>query len=189
MALTAQFDSEDAAIESIRAGDRSVFEGLVRRNSRWVRGVVFGVLGESSSRDRVDDVVQQVWQTVWHRACDLRDVSQWRPWMYRLARNAAINAGRDHTRRKRLAQRAGEAPSEPVQQTPERQMVARETKQAVLQAVQGLPALYREPFVLRHVEGWSYRQIAETMNLPTATVETRLVRARQLLREALSGKV
>jgi RNA polymerase sigma-70 factor (ECF subfamily) len=58
-----------------------------------------------------------------------------------------------------------------------------------MDAIAGLPALYREPFVLRHLENWGYQQIAETMGMPAASVETRLVRARQLLREALTGKV
>jgi RNA polymerase sigma-70 factor (ECF subfamily) len=64
-----------------------------------------------------------------------------------------------------------------------------EVSEVVLEAIRALPALYREPFVLRHLQGWSYRQIAETMGLPVDTVETRLVRARRLLREALDGKV
>jgi RNA polymerase sigma-70 factor (ECF subfamily) len=55
----------------------------------------------------------------------------------------------------------------------------------VLEAIRGLPDIYRESFILRHVEDWSYAQIAEAMSLPVDTVETRLVRARRLLRTAL----
>ena len=121
---------------------------------------------------------------------DLRDAAQWRPWLYRLARNAAVDAGREKTRRRRLTEQATEiATRVPPVAAPVGQLVARERHRAVLQAIQGLPALYREPFVLRHLENWSYQRIADVMGMPTATVETRLVRARQLLREALSGKV
>jgi RNA polymerase sigma-70 factor (ECF subfamily) len=52
-----------------------------------------------------------------------------------------------------------------------------------------LPAIYREPFALRHLEGWTYAEIGTVLDLPLETVETRLVRARRLLREMLSGKV
>lgn len=185
MAYATELDPERAAVEAIRTGDRSAFEAFSRRNARWVKGVIFGVLGDS---DRMDDVTQQVWQAVWTRIEALRDVSQWRSWLYRLARNAAVDAGREQARRKRLNQRAADAPITPPE-TPEGEAISRERHRVVMSAINGLPALYRQPFVLRHIEDWSYQQIADTMGMPPATVETRLVRARQLLREALSGKV
>ncbi len=186
MAYATDLDPELAAVEAIRNGDRAAFEAFVGRNARWVRGVLFGVLGD---RDRVDDVGQQVWQSVWTQASKLRDVAQWRSWLYRLARNAAVDAGREHTRRKRLGEAASDLPATPADPSPATRAIGREQHEVVLRALAGLPALYRQPFVLRHLEGWSYGQIAEVMEMPAATVETRLVRARQLLREALRGKV
>ncbi|MDO8630448.1 MAG: sigma factor-like helix-turn-helix DNA-binding protein, partial [Phycisphaerales bacterium] len=59
----------------------------------------------------------------------------------------------------------------------------------VLSAIMALPAIYREPFVLRHMNDWSYRRISDVMGLPVDTVETRLVRARRLLREVLVGRI
>jgi RNA polymerase sigma-70 factor (ECF subfamily) len=73
--------------------------------------------------------------------------------------------------------------------SPDRNVVGREQHQEVLAAVQALPALYREPFVLRHVAGWSYKEIAGVMGMPVDSVETRLVRARRFLRESLKDKV
>ena len=73
--------------------------------------------------------------------------------------------------------------------TPPDELIGEEQRNLVLDAVQSLPALYREPFVLRHLEDWSYREIGELLELPVDTVETRLVRARRLLREMLQGKV
>ena len=72
---------------------------------------------------------------------------------------------------------------------PLRAVEASETRETLLRAVQSLPALYREPFVLRHLENWSYAEIGELLGLPDETVETRLTRARRLLREMLHGKV
>jgi len=59
----------------------------------------------------------------------------------------------------------------------------------MLDAISQLPPLYREPFVLKHLQDWSYAQIGDALGLPIDTVETRLVRARRLLREQLAGKV
>lgn len=186
MAQQEGFDAEEPVIEAIRAGDRYAFGEFMRRHNRWVVGVIYGVLGE---HDGVEDVAQQAWTAVWRRAGELRDVKRWRPWLYRLTRNAAIDAGRDMTRRRgrmRVVAEDGEAASG---DTPDCHLSGHEQHGEVLAAVQALPALYREPFVLRHLNGWSYREIAEVMGMPIDSVETRLVRARRLLRDCLRDKV
>ncbi len=182
MPLPEEFDPVQPVVDAVVAGDGPAFEELVRGQGDWVRAVVFGVLGD---RDRVDDVAQQVWTTVWERIGHLRDPGRWRPWLYRLARNAAVDAGRAQTRRRRSAERVtGDATVTPCDT-----MVEAERRETVWRAIRGLPALYREPFVLRHVEGWGYRRIGEVMDIPVDTVETRLVRARRLLRDVLKDKV
>ncbi len=97
VAIANEFDPEEPVIDAIRSGDRYAFEELVRRQSGWIRAVVFGVLGDP---DLVEDVVQQVWTAVWTRIKELRDPKAWRPWLYRLARNAAVDAGRGVQRRR-----------------------------------------------------------------------------------------
>ena len=72
---------------------------------------------------------------------------------------------------------------------PDDEAVEEERMCEVRAAIEALPPMYREPFTLRHLEGWNYRQIAELLDVPVDTVETRLVRARRRLREALHGKV
>jgi RNA polymerase sigma-70 factor (ECF subfamily) len=148
--------------------------------------VIFGVLGDSGA---VDDVAQHAWTAAWRRMGALRDTKRWRPWLYRLARNAAVDAGRDATRRRGYTQAL---PAEPVAtsgRAPEADLLGRERHRDVLAAIRALPALYREPFVMRHLNDWSYDQIAEAMGMPVDSVETRLVRARRLLRDFLKDKV
>ncbi len=187
MALAEEFDSEWPVIEAIQSGDRQAFEELLRRHDRWVRGIILGVLGQS---DSVDDVSQLVWSAVWRRIGELRDLKRWRSWMYRLTRNAAYDAGRDITRRRNhmkthaanMMQRGEKVMSNDDSHRDEKHS-------AVLEAIESLPTIYREPFVLRHVNGWSYKQIAEVMDMPVDSIETRLVRARRLLREILKDKL
>lgn len=182
MPRTEDFDAEAPVIDAIRGGDRYAFDELVRRQGRWVRGVVFGVLGQ---RDCVDDVTQQVWTAVWQRIGELRDLKSWRSWLYRLTRNLSIDAGRELTRRRNQYQSLVESASFVSLSSASESQDGPHGR--VLDAVQGLPAIYREPFVLRHLNDWSYRQIAEVMGLPVDSVETRLVRARRMLREALGA--
>lgn len=187
MVLAENSEADEPLIEAVRDGDHYAFEELVRRRDRWVRGVIFGVLGD---RDRVDDIAQQVWVTVWERIAELRDLRLWRAWLYRLARNAAIDAGREATRQRQHRQTlVSDFPRPTAPTGPEGVSVEKEQHGAVLEAIRALPALYREPFVLRHLNGLSYRQIAGVLDMPVDSVETRLVRARRFLRESLKGKV
>ena len=179
---------ERPVIEAIRRGDAQAMTEFVHRNTRWVRSVIYGVLGRASD---LDDVAQRVWLTVWREAPRLEDPGRWRTWVYRIARNAATDAGRALRRRRVALEQITEGVSRGLERVPppDVQVAAREGQALVLEAIASLPELYREPFVLKHTEGMSYRQIGELLGLPTDTVETRLVRARRMLRERLADRV
>jgi RNA polymerase sigma-70 factor (ECF subfamily) len=187
-ALPVEHDPELPVIGAVQQGDPHALAELMQRHDSWVRGVIFGALGRA---DEVDDVAQRVWVQVWREAGRLDDPGRWRVWLYRIARNAAADAGRRRQRRKKLLTGfLRRKPRAPITASPvEESMITRERRETTLQAIGNLPELYREPFVLRHLENWSYAQIAEAMGLPVDTVETRLVRARRLLRAELAGKV
>ena len=187
MALAEEIDSEWPVIEAIQSGDRQAFEELLRRHDRWVRGIILGVLGHS---DALDDVSQQVWSAVWRTINELRDVKKWRSWLYRLSRNAAYDAGREATRRRNHQKAHASNLVHWDDSTTDDDVTLKDEKhRIVLEAIQILPALYREPFILKHVNGWTYKQIAEVMDMPVDSVETRLVRARRLLRESLKDRL
>jgi len=176
--------SELPLVLAAQRREPAAMQMLVARDTRWVRAVIAGLLSDAQA---VDDAVQDVWVRAWQQVSQLRDPQRWRAWLYRLARNVAADAGRRISRERRISQPL-EALGPTAAAAPRAEHVAErmEEHRRVLAAVQGLPALYREPLVLRYLEGWSYRQIGETLDVPTDTVETRLVRARRLLREALT---
>jgi RNA polymerase sigma-70 factor (ECF subfamily) len=179
-----EHDPDRLLVEAMARGESDALVELMRRNGPWVRGVVFAATGDA---DAVDDVFQQVWLSAWRRVESLSDAAKWRSWLYALAYHAGVDAARRARRRKRLADRLRQwaiRRSRPEGDGP-RSAMLREAHRRALAAIAGLPETYRSPFVLRHLAGWSYRQIAEAMDVPTATVETRLVRARRVLRERL----
>jgi RNA polymerase sigma-70 factor (ECF subfamily) len=168
-------------------GSRLAADKLVREHDGWIRGVIYGVSGRP---ELVDDIAQQVWAQVWERLPSLKEPERLRSWLYAVARNAAIDYGQAQKRRASLAlDGVAEAASDERSHNPARTTAGDELHRMMLRAVEALPALYREPFVMRHLEDWSYQEIGETLGLPLETVETRLVRARRLLREMLKGKV
>ena len=182
--MAAEVDDRDQAlIAAAQRGDKPALEDFVRRNERWLRGVIFATLGHAG---HVDDVLQTVWSQVVQQLCTLADPQRWRGWLYRLTRNAAIDFGQAARRRERKTQPiADELDTVSPAPPPDVEIASDEVHGRVIRAIQALPAIYREPFVLRHLENWNYAQIGEALNLPIDTVETRLVRARRLLRESL----
>jgi RNA polymerase sigma-70 factor (ECF subfamily) len=184
---TSDAEALHGLVGEVQRGSRPAADALVREHDTWVRSVIYGVTGRT---DLVDDVAQQVWTRAWQRLGSLKDPQRLQSWLYAIARNAAVDAGRARKRQptsglEDLARdvRDGNAHS------PLRTVLGDELRQTLVRAVEALPAIYREPFVLRHLEDWSYARIGDLLNLPVETVETRLVRARRLLRELLAGKV
>ncbi|MBN1441492.1 MAG: sigma-70 family RNA polymerase sigma factor [Planctomycetes bacterium] len=182
--LDAGNDRDLRLIEALLRGDQDSFRELVRRSERWVRGIVYSVLGDL---DLLDDVVQEVWISAWRQIGGLERPGSWRAWLASLARNAAIDAlRRRSSRRKHLDRfREREAVRGPPEADPPCRLEIEDEHRVALDAISRLPARYREVFVLRHLEDWSYAEIAEALSLPRETVETRLVRARRMLRERL----
>jgi RNA polymerase sigma factor (sigma-70 family) len=174
-------------VEDAQQGSRPAADRLVRDHQGWVRSVIYGVTGRW---DLVDDIAQQVWAQVWERLPSLKEPQRLRSWLYAVARHAAIDAGQAARRRSAASiEAAVEPPADRRLEGPAESTHSAEMRQLLLGAVTALPVHYREPFVLRHLEDWSYAEIGELLGLPVETVETRLVRARRLLREALQDRV
>lgn len=170
-------------IAAAQRGERGALDAFVRRHDGWVRHIVYATAGHAHE---LDDIVQHVWARVWEQIGTLADTGRWRGWLYTLARNAAIDAGQKSRRRQEKDREFSVSRSETSEAEPIVALSKKEEHRRVLAAIHGLPAIYREPFMLRHLEDWSYAQIAEALSLPVDTVETRLVRARRLLRSVLT---
>ncbi len=186
MTITAD-DGDLELIAAAQQGERSALDAFVRRHQGWVRNVVYATVGNPSI---VDDIVQHVWTNVWEKIGTLVDPTRWRGWLYRMAKNAAIDAGlkRAREREHRVDLSSIGCPESTISD-PAKALIDAERHQQVLDAIRQLSEIYREPFILRHLNGWSYAEIGEAMSLPLDTVETRLVRARRLLRAALKHEV
>ena len=186
MMITAD-DGDLELIAAAQQGERSALDAFVRRHQGWVRNVVYATVGNPGI---VDDIVQHVWTNVWEKIGTLVDPTRWRGWLYRMAKNAAIDAGLKRAReRERRVDFSSIGCPESRRSDPAEALIDAERHQQVLNAIRQLSEIYREPFILRHLNGWSYAEIVEAMYLPLDTLETRLVRARRLLRAALQNEV
>lgn len=153
-----------------REAQRRVYESCNRRVYRlMVRMVGF---------QDAADVTQQVFLQLFRKIGQFGGESKFESWLYRLAVNEALQ----HLR-KAKRWRFGTLLSEPVSKQRPRHEDDKEVLELALARIE--PEL-RSVFVLREVEGLSYRDIAEAMDVPEGTVGSRLNRARRELRRHLT---
>jgi RNA polymerase sigma-70 factor (ECF subfamily) len=151
---------------------------------RWVAAIV---LAHKPREAEVEDLLQDIAAKLVREWPLLDDPASVRPWLRTVAVNVARTAGRKASVRRRLDPEVREQTraAGPSAETPDAGAAAREDAQRAMHAALNLPEAYREPLLLRAVRGLSYRQIADTLGVPVTTVETRLARARRMLRDQL----
>jgi len=163
--------------------EKQALEQIIALHERWVRSVVLAVTGRP---DDVDDVTQQVWMQMWRRRDQLASITDLRKWLYAMARNAAIDAGRSTTRRRGLWRRVKELwKHDRSPRRPEAELISDERQRITMSAIESLGEKYRTVLVLRVWRDMSYEEIAQTLDITPQAVETRLVRARRMLRAKL----
>jgi RNA polymerase sigma-70 factor (ECF subfamily) len=170
-------NDEDGLVSSAREGDRAAFGHLYGRYARLVHGIL---LARVPPRE-VDDLVQEVFLAALRQLHTLRDVSRFGAWLAAITRNRA----NDHYRK--FGPEA--ALTEPVteDQTESRSSDHAGEREAamILALIRELPEAYREPLILRLVEGMTGPEIAARTGLKHGSVRVNLCRGMQLLREKL----
>lgn len=169
-------EPEPDLVARASAGDLDAFEELVRAHQGHVFRFVLHILRD---RPTAEDVTQEAFLYAFRALPRFRGESKFTTWLYRIARNAAVDAMRRGAHQRRLAERV-----EPPH-TPERDPTLRA---ALSRAVDALPADLREPFVLIEVFGLSYRETSKVLHVLPGTLKSRMFRARRILMEALSAE-
>lgn len=175
-------------------GRESAYRELVRRYERPVFSLIYRMVRD---RETAEDLAQDTFVKVLNNVERYRPEFKFSSWLFKIANNVAI----DHLRRRQLdtistdgsrhATTAAEVEATSfavVEPGPNAldEMAARELGVAIEHAVAHLRPLYRSCILLRHVEGRSYEEIAQMLDLPLGTVKTYIHRARHELRRELS---
>jgi RNA polymerase sigma-70 factor, ECF subfamily len=159
-------------VEAARRGDRGAFERLYERYAAMVHGILLARV----PRIDVDDLVQEVFLTVYRRLTTLRDPAAFPGWIAMITRNRAI----DHMRRvPRTEELSEDLPANDASQG---------EAEAILGVIRSLPEAYRETLVLRLVEGMTGPEIAARTGLTPGSVRVNLHRGMTQLREKLARR-
>ena len=174
-------DDEDRVITAqIVAGQKELFRLLVKRHERAVYG-----MGMSFFRNAEDasDFSQEVFLKTFRNLSRFEGRARFSTWLYKIAYNTAINS----VTRKKEYQSLTEDEIVSGDDAPERALLKRLARDAVLEAVETLPERFKVCVDLFFFYDRSYQEIEVITGYPVNTIKSHVFRAKKLLREKLKG--
>lgn len=185
--MTADSGSDDVAlVRASQQGDRDAFGVLVARHGSSVLGVTTRILGGGAE---AEDVAQETFVAAFRGLGSFQFGSKFSTWLYRIAVNKCTDALR--ARRSTVVSFDAEGDEqgrwEPVDdETPYFELEQAELAGALDEALRALPHLYREAFVLKHVEGLGYDEMSVVTGVNRDTLKMRVYKARTRLCRTLA---
>jgi RNA polymerase sigma-70 factor, ECF subfamily len=166
-------------------GDIGAFTKLVRDNSSLVYRVALRMLGSENAQD----ASQEVWVKVWRNIKGFRGESAFTTWLYRITVNTCLSARRKEAHREEREYSGDEMPYLPQPSggdaDPEAVALNAERREEIEAALKHVRAEHRAALILRHMEGLSYAEISEVLQVPDGTAKGWVSRGRAELLVAL----
>lgn len=181
---------ESELVTELQDGSEAAFEYLVTYYHSTVYNLVYGMLGNAGD---AADATQEAFLKVFRGIRGFRRGSSLKTWLYRIAVREALNQRRwfwRHTRNQISMDRENED-HEPILQIEDEyaklfeECSARELQGIVREALAHLATPFRSAVILRDLEGLSYEEVAEVLEVSVGTVKSRILRGRRALREIL----
>ncbi len=189
--------SDDSALLSrAREGDRDAYRLLVEHYQKRVYNLAYSLV---KNREDAADVAQDAFVKAYQSLAHFKGEASFYTWIYRITNNLAIDLlrrrrpGESFDAEPRPLEELAEAPAgvgvlgTRLGTNPQRSALRRELAQKMEEALEQLPEKHRAILLLREVEGLSYEELAEALDIPKGTVMSRLFHARTKMQEILAG--
>jgi RNA polymerase sigma-70 factor (ECF subfamily) len=183
--------SDHQLIEATRGGDEAAFNEIMNRYRNPLTNYLYRFLNDY---EEAVDLAQETFVRVYLALDRYHTEYAFSTYIYRIATNLAISEIRRRKRRKLLSltglfQSEDESSTEfqPADERilPDAELIGDERSEVIGRAIAALPEKYRIPVILRDVEGKTYEEVAEIMELGLGTTKSRISRGRALLKEKL----
>ena len=186
MIATAGCEAADAElVAAVRAGDDSAFEELYRRYQPRIARFVCSMLRDSA---RCEDIAQEAFLSALRRMRETDAEINFKPWIYQIARNAAIDSYRRNSHAVEVSMDADDGLRASdrhrlvgIDGGPDAALVTKERLNHLQSAFDELSDVHTKVLVMRELEGMSYREIGQKLDLTRPAVESALFRARRRL--------
>jgi RNA polymerase sigma-70 factor, ECF subfamily len=179
---------DQTLIDQCLAGRREAFGQLVER---YQHRLYHGLLHALGSAEDAQDVAQEAFVNAFEKLASFKGQAAFYSWLFRIALNAAVSAKRKTRRMSVSVESRREASGlEPTDENPSTEpsyaMDVSDRQRMVRRALSELSDEFRTALVLKEMDGMSYEEIAEVVEVPLGTVRSRIHRARLELRAKLS---
>jgi RNA polymerase sigma-70 factor (ECF subfamily) len=168
-------------IQRFLAGEEAAFERLVERYYQRIDRLAQQVVRQPMA---AEDIAQEVFLRAYRALPRFRGEASLYSWLYRITINLSLNYLRRQAHQISMPQDS-EAASPAVADDPSVVIEGQERERLIRKAIDTLPAHYRIAIILRDLEGLSYQEIADILDIPMGTVKSRINFGKGLLRKAL----
>jgi RNA polymerase sigma-70 factor (ECF subfamily) len=188
---------EASLIADLKAGDEDAFALLIAQYNQPLYSLIARSINDPAD---AADITQEVFLKVFRSIRSFHGDASLRTWLYRIALHQASNQRRWWSRHKRQEVRIDDSDRDGEEESyslgallqdgaasPYDCAAQSEIRERVEEALRQLPEAFRTVTILREIEGFSYDEIAEILDVQIGTVKSRLTRGRQALRELLSN--
>lgn len=176
-------------VSAAQSGDQDAFALLVDANQAKIYNLAYRMTGNPED---AADLTQEAFLNAWRGLARFGSQSSFSTWLYRLTSNVCIDFLRRRSRRESISMTVEEPGGESRQAelsderwSPERELERLEDRQALEHGLAALSPSHRQVLLLREMEGLSYAEIAQCLDLEVGTVKSRIARARLALRDLL----
>src|SRR3954464_3261634 len=184
---TAGEPTDHHLVAAVRAGDDRAFERLYERYHRRIAAYIYGMVNDYA---RAEDIAQDVFMSALRRMRETDRSIAFKPWIYEIAKNAAIDQFRRSRRGEEVSYDADDGLAAAdygrlvtTGPTPDVAVDQKLSLDHLCGACGGLSETHHEILVMRELEGLSYREIGERLGMTRPSVESTLFRARPRLTE------
>jgi RNA polymerase sigma-70 factor (ECF subfamily) len=186
--------ADERLMEIVVAGNKAAFDVLVQRHKVRLYSYVLRLLRDPTE---AEDVTQEAFVRAYVHADKYRNIARFTTWLYTIATNLVRNRIRKTRSSPRLLSiQAGRWEDDSEEREaielrdggdlPDRTLEKRELHALVTNGIEAIPARYREAFVLREVNNYSYEEIAAITGLKLGTVRSRINRGRGHFRDIMT---
>lgn len=170
-------------IKGLKNKKRSALEKVIETYSAYVSVVVYNVIGLSSTKEDMEEVISDVFISLWNNNEYIRDDSELRPYIGAVARNKAKNKLRELENTVELNEKTAADIGNPETET-----LKADESRMLYEAVMLLGEPDSEIMLRYYYNGEKIREISKAMDINASTVKTKLKRGREKLKNYLCGK-